>query len=335
VSAGVLLALRVVLAAVLAAAAVAKLADRRTLRETVVRFGVPPALAPAAIVLPAVELAVAALLLPAPTAWFGAVCALALLAAFTAAVAAQLARGRRPECNCFGAVRSKPIGPATLVRNGVLLGCAAALVAGGRSDDGPSAVAWLGDPLSAAIGVLALLAAGQAVLLVVLLRRHGQVLARLDELESEQGPALEVGEEAPGFALPDLDGDPVGLDELLAPGQPVLLLFSHPACGPCTALLPEVGRWQREHEAELTVALISSGDLDDDRARAEEHGLTLVLRDDEDLVAQAYGATGTPMGLLVGSDGRVASELAVGAVAIGELVSTVAESTTREVLLGV
>ena len=109
----------------------------------------------------------------------------------------------------------------------------------------------------------------------------------------------------------------------------MLLLFSHPACGPCAALLPEVGRWQREHDEELAVALVSSGDLEDDRARAAEHGLTRVLRDDEDGVADRYGATGTPMALLVGPDGRVASELVVGATAIGALVSTVVDHSTR------
>jgi peroxiredoxin len=209
------------------------------------------------------------------------------------------------------------------------------VVAAGRSDAGPSAVAWLGDPLLAAIGALALAVAGQAALLVVLLRRHGHALARLDELESEQRSGLAVGDEAPAFALPDLDGELVTLDDLQAPGLPALLLFSHPACGPCAALLPEVGRWQREHDGQLTVAVVSGGDAGDDRARAEEHGLTRVLRDDEDEVADRYGATGTPMALLIGPDGRVESELVVGATAIGELVASAVANSYEEVLLGV
>ena len=36
------------------------------------------------------------------------------------------------------------------------------------------------------------------------------------------------------------------LDALRAPGKPVLLIFVDPGCGPCTALLPEIGRWQRD-----------------------------------------------------------------------------------------
>jgi hypothetical protein len=96
-----------------------------------------------------------------------------------------------------------------------------------------------------------------------------------------------------------------------------------------------VGRWQREHDGQLTVAVVSGGDAGDDRARAEEHGLTRVLRDDEDEVADRYGATGTPMALLIGPDGRVESELVVGATAIGELVASAVANSYEEVLLGV
>jgi len=329
------LALRLLLAAVFAVAAVAKLAAPGTLRTTLVRFGLPRRLAPAAVLLPAAELAVAGALLSARLTWLGALAALGLLVLFSAAIAVQLARGRRPECNCFGAVHAKPIGPATLVRNLALLGCAAAVVAAGPGRTGPGAFGLFGDPLQLALGVLALLAAGQAALVVALLRRHGRVLARLDELEAEQRSGPAVGEPAPDFLLPDLDGELVTLADLRAPGLPVLLLFSHPACGPCAALLPEVGRWQREHDGQLTVAIISGGDAEEDRARAEEHGLTRVLRDDEEDVADRYGATGTPMALLVGPDGRVESELVVGATAIGALVSSVVGHSYEEVLLGV
>jgi methylamine dehydrogenase accessory protein MauD len=209
------------------------------------------------------------------------------------------------------------------------------VVAAGPGRTGPGAFGWFGDPLRLALGALALLAAGQAALVVALLRRHGRVLARLDELEAEQRSGPAVGEPAPDFLLPDLDGELVTLADLRAPGLPVLLLFSHPACGPCAALVPEVGRWRREHDGQLTVAIISGGDAEEDRARAEEHGLTRVLRDDEEDVADRYGATGTPMALLVGPDGRVESELVVGATAIGALVSSVVGHSYEEVLLGV
>jgi methylamine dehydrogenase accessory protein MauD len=300
---------------------------------TAAQFGLPRPLASAAILIPVAELAVVAMLLPSRLAWAGSIAALTLLAVFTAAVGAQLARGRRPACNCFGAVHAKPIGPATLVRNTVLLGCAAAAVVAGRGSIGPSAIGWAADPMPAAVVGLSLVVAAQAAALVIVLRRHGRALVRLDELEPDHRGRPAIGDRAPEFALPDLGGEQLTLSDLRAPGLPVLLLFSHPACGPCAALLPEVGLWQRARDHELLVALVSSGDPADDRARAAEHGLTWVLRDEDDAVALAYGANGTPMAVLVDPDGHVASELVVGADAIRELVSSVA--APEKVLLGV
>ena len=70
---------------------------------------------------PVVELAVGAGLVTGlarrPLAWV----AVALLVAFTVVVARALVAGRRPVCACFGAWSQRPIGRATLVRNGVLL----------------------------------------------------------------------------------------------------------------------------------------------------------------------------------------------------------------------
>jgi hypothetical protein len=56
-------------------------------------------------------------LLPVATAWWGAVAALALLALFLAAIAFSFARGRRPDCHCFGQLHSAPIGSRTVIRN--------------------------------------------------------------------------------------------------------------------------------------------------------------------------------------------------------------------------
>ena len=67
-----LLLARLLLALVFAAAGAAKLADREGSRRAIVDFGVPAALAaPLGLLLPLAELAVAATLLPASTAWWG------------------------------------------------------------------------------------------------------------------------------------------------------------------------------------------------------------------------------------------------------------------------
>lgn len=105
-------------------------------------FGVPPRLAgTVAVVLPLVEIVLAGLLLVSSWAKGAAWGALGLLVVFSAAVAGNLLRGRQPLCHCFGQIHSRPVGVATLVRNG-LLGALAAVVAWrGPGRSVPSAIA--------------------------------------------------------------------------------------------------------------------------------------------------------------------------------------------------
>ena len=102
---------RLLLALVFAVAGTAKLSDREGSRQAIVDFGVPSAIAaPLGLVLPLAELTVAATLLPASTAWWGALGALALLALFVVGISINLARGRKPDCHCFGQLHSAPAG---------------------------------------------------------------------------------------------------------------------------------------------------------------------------------------------------------------------------------
>jgi peroxiredoxin len=113
----------------------------------------------------------------------------------------------------------------------------------------------------------------------------------------------------------------VTLDALRALGKPVVLLFSDPGCGPCTALLPEVARWQRDLASKLVVALISRGDPEANRQKVTEYGLTHVLQQQDREVAEAYQAYGTPGAVLVRPDGTIGSPLAEGADAIRALIT--------------
>src|SRR5919202_2662837 len=137
---------RMLLAAVFVVTGVAKLVDREGSRRAVTDFGVPAALATSiAILLPLAELAVAIALVPTATALWGAVGALVLLFIFAAGIGANLARGRKPECHCFGQLHSAPAGWSTLARNGVLSVVAGFLIWQGREETGPSIVSWLGN----------------------------------------------------------------------------------------------------------------------------------------------------------------------------------------------
>jgi peroxiredoxin len=330
----VILFARLLLAAVFVVAGVAKLADREGSRRAVADFGVPSALAaPLGILLPLAELAVAAALIPTSTAFWGAVGALVLLLLFVAGIGANLARGRRPDCHCFGQLHSSPAGWSTLARNGVLAAIAALLVWQGLEGEvGPSVIGWIGTLSTAQLLILA----GGTVLLALLavqwfflfgvLRQNGRLLARLTAVEdrlaaaglapSENGAhrtsGLPVGSLAPAFALQDLDGEEVTLDGLRARGKPVMLMFTDPSCEPCMDLLPDVGRWQQQYAAKLTIALVGRGSVEENSAEASEHGVENVLLQDDWEVADAYEIDATPGAVVVSPEGIIGSPVAQG-----------------------
>ena len=321
------------LAAVFALAGVTKLVDRQGSREAVRAFGVPDRLADVVgLGLPLAEITVVLLLLPAPTRSYGAVAASLLLLAFCGAIAVAVARGESPVCHCFGQLHSAPAGWRTLVRNGFLAAIAVFIVVGGHNDPGLSLFSWASRLTGVEWFVLALAAVLAGVMSVSgyaithVLRSYGRVLVRLDAIEDSlratgfeldehnDAPQLGLtpGTVAPAFSRASLDGSCVSLGDLLAPGLPALLLFTSPNCGPCSVLMPEVARWQREHADEVTVALLSGGDEEQIRADAGEHGLEHVLFDAGLAVYEAYEANGTPSAVLVGDDGAIASWLASG-----------------------
>jgi uncharacterized membrane protein YphA (DoxX/SURF4 family) len=183
----VLLTARLGLALVFAIAAVGKLANRAGFRETLARFGSPPALIGAgAIALPAAELAIAALLIVDSTARAGALAALALLAAFCVALARVLAGGERPDCGCMGSGRSAPVGAGTLVRNAMLGSFAVAVALVGPGEGIGEALADIDASAIALVVVLALVA--QAWFSWQLFRQHGRLIARLQALEAAVAP---------------------------------------------------------------------------------------------------------------------------------------------------
>lgn len=333
----VILAARLLLAAVFVVAAVTKLSDREGTRQAVVAFGAREALAgPLALALPVAELVVAGLLLPADTAVAGAIGALGLLLLFSAAIAFNLARGQAPDCHCFGQLHSEPAGPRTLARNASLAVVAAVVVAGTLDGRDTSAVGWVGDLTAAEVAI----AAGALVVLglaaaafVSLLRAYGRLLVRVERLEralsghaAEPEFGLELGTPAPMFAVADTAGEQVTLDDLLAPGPPLLLLFASPGCGPCHALLPKVVEWQAELAGRLTLAVASDGPPGDLRAEAEELGLDHVLADPGARLYRDFEASGTPSAVLIAPDGAIASRIASGPDAIEAMVAEVRDA---------
>jgi methylamine dehydrogenase accessory protein MauD len=335
-----LLIARLLLALVFVVAGAAKLADPKGSRQAIVDFGVPAALAaPLGILLPLAELAVAAALIPASTAWWGAVGALALLLSFVVGIGNSLARGRKPDCHCFGQLHSSPAGWKTLARNAALAAVAGFIVWQGYQSAGPSATGWLSSPSAAQIvalifGLVMLgLLVGTWWFLLQLVRQNGRLLSRVEVLEGSllasgvapsangSGEGLPVGATAPDFELPGLNGERLTLDSLLASGKPVVLLFTDPNCGPCIEMLPEIARWQEEYTGRLTISLISGGGLKESRAKTSEHGLRDVLLEADGEISDKYEVHGTPSAVLVQPDGTIGSAVAGGREAIEALMA--------------
>jgi thiol-disulfide isomerase/thioredoxin len=330
------LAARLVLAAAFFASGAAKIADRAGTNEAAVAFGLPAWLAPpVASALPAVELLVGVALVPASSAALAGWAAFGLLAAFSGAVTISLARGRRPECHCFGQLTTAPIGWRTLARNAMLAGLAAFIAVAGWPAGGTS-LGGVGSSRAAtavAIAALAVALAAVTALTVAVMARYGKVLRQLDQFTARPGaplahagtagvdghrhdhgpPAgLPPGSPAPEFSVPGTDGRPVTLAGLRAAGHPVLLVFGDPGCGPCRSLLPDLTSWQAEHAERFTAALISRGSMDANVAEAREHRLTNLGVQNDQEIAVAYAYAGTPSAVAVSADGRIASQVAAG-----------------------
>jgi thiol-disulfide isomerase/thioredoxin len=268
---------------------------------------------------------------------------------FIVGISINLARGRTPECHCFGQLHSAPAGWKTLARNGVLAAVAGfVLWEGYEGGAGPSALSWLGglstNQLLGFVGGLVVLGllAGQWWFLVHLLGQNGRLLVRLEAMETtlpglapggsvaasqngnphhQETEGLPVGSTAPEFSLRGLHGETLTLEALRTLGKPVMVLFTDPGCGPCNALLPEVGRWQEEHAQKLTLSLISRGEVEENKTKASEHGLRNVLLQKDWEVSGSYEVKGTPSAVLISPNGKVASPVAGGAEGIRGLLS--------------
>jgi thiol-disulfide isomerase/thioredoxin len=135
-------------------------------------------------------------------------------------------------------------------------------------------------------------------------------------LGGAEGEGLPIGTEAPALELPSLDGETVSLDALR--GRETLLLFWNPDCGFCQSMRDDLLAWEGTvNGAGPRLVVISSGDADGTRAEGFK---SLVLLDEEFAGGTAFEANGTPMGLLLDAEGRIASSVAAGAEAVFDLI---------------
>jgi uncharacterized membrane protein YphA (DoxX/SURF4 family) len=322
-----LLSARCLLAAVFAIAGAGKLADLDGSRRALEDFAVPPGLARfAGPALPLAELAVALALLVRPSAVVGAAGALALLCVFAGGVVYAIAKGRAPDCHCFGQLHSEPAGPATLARNAALaLPALLVLVAGA----GPSldSLASL-DAAQLALVAVSVLAVALALAAAELWRVNRRLRKELGgEAAPRPAPGLERGVAAPGFALVAVRGDATTLADLLRAEQPLVLVFLSTRCGPCVRMLPALAEWQESLSGRITLAAVFTGEHEEIERLAERDGLSIALAQERSETFTLYALRATPSAVLIDAGGAIAAAPAEGSHAIEALI----RSATAEV----
>jgi peroxiredoxin len=130
---------------------------------------------------------------------------------------------------------------------------------------------------------------------------------------------LPAGALAPVFRLPRLGGGELSLEEYQ--GQEVLLVFSDPHCGPCEALAPQLEAQYRQHP-EARILMVSRGEEAENCEKAAEYGLSFPIALQKKWeVSRLYESYATPVGFLIGTDGRTVGGVAQGPEPILDLLT--------------
>ncbi|OYQ29562.1 thiol-disulfide isomerase [Sandarakinorhabdus cyanobacteriorum] len=143
--------------------------------------------------------------------------------------------------------------------------------------------------------------------IVALFRQVGMLHERLGPVGALVLPGgPKVGQSAPRFTLPALDGQSVSIG---MPGgrRSTLLFFLSPTCPVCKTLIPVIKRVANDEADRLTVVLASDGDEPAQRRMIEEQKLfefPLVLSSE---LGMAYGVSKLPHAALIDADGRLAA----------------------------
>lgn len=132
----------------------------------------------------------------------------------------------------------------------------------------------------------------------------------LPEAPRQEVQAVGVGQAAPAIRRPDLDGNVVDLAAYR--GSPTLLLFWSPGCSHCQEVLPEIKAFEQTPGRPRTV-IVSRGP----GALNQEAGFASpMVLDDDQTIARAFGASGTPAAVLLDGRGIVVTPVARGSVGV-------------------
>lgn len=239
--------------------------------------------------------------------------ATALLAAFTAVLAAMVRGGVRQACHCFG-TGTRPPGPADVLRNLALLAVAASATATawpapppppGPASNG-AAMPYLPVVL-ALLGAVCVLNTVLIVLVLRLLRQQSALVRASIEGVANPEPIMTAGGGRVGaFSAVTVDGEPLSAD--LLDGD-TLVGFLSPSCPACAESLPgflaraeELGGRER-----VLAVVLGQGGAADTLCERITPVARVVNEPERGPVSRAFGVDGYPAFALLSGNTVVAS----------------------------
>jgi protein-disulfide isomerase len=101
-------------------------------------------------------------------------------------------------------------------------------------------------------------------------------------------------------------------------GHPTAVLFWNPGCGFCHRMLDDLKAWEaKPPKGSPRLLVVSTGTVEANQAMGLRGPVVL---DQGFSLGQAFGASGTPSAVLVDAEGKIGSDLAVGAPGVLALV---------------
>ena len=301
-----------ILVVTLTASGIAKAKDPSSTVEGILNLGLdsvaPLKLTPAVLPWAELVLAVGLLFAPGPLFPVFAIASCALMVFYLVVIARALATGRTEGCNCFGKKSAAPVSRYTLIRNIALT--IAGILTVVASFVGGKAVVY---ELVGLNGSGWLWAVGAALIALTLWAiQRGESLAEPapDIPEVVLPSAADESEDYVRVPIPyasiyTTDGRVTTLRDM-SRVQARVLFFASPTCGSCTPILKTIPRWQK-----LLPQLGLHPVFSSEEKIRQAHKLEKLDEGVEALVDPKHAAMhnfgrGTPMAVILGSDGMLA-----------------------------
>lgn len=125
-----------------------------------------------------------------------------------------------------------------------------------------------------------------------------------DASQAVTSEGLKVGEKAPDFELKTLTGETVKLSDLK--GKKVMLNFWATWCPPCKAEMPEMEKFYKQKDKNLTLLAVNIDPQLDVKGFVNKNGITFpILLDTNDKVNETYQILSIPTTYFINSQGII------------------------------